>query len=186
MPPSPRFRFPLPSAPRRALLAGLVISSLTCTACTGGTVPATAPATAPAASLPINLPPGVPAIHFDSVDMTLRGKKFAMEVAESDPQIERGLMYRPSMPANHGMLFVFNTPQDVGFWMKNTQIPLDIVFIDPQQKVIEIHNRKPFDETGMGPSRPALWVIELNAGTARQIGLQPGDTVSIPAKYLKR
>ena len=146
-------------------------------ACTGDTATAPAkPATAPAATAPV---------AFDSTAMTLKGKAFTMEVAESDAQSERGLMYRDFMPDDHGMLFVMPSADTWGFWMHNTRIPLDIIFLDRAGKVLEIHNRAAFDETSRGPTYPAQYVIELNLGTAQKIGLRKGDIVEIPKKYLK-
>jgi hypothetical protein len=117
--------------------------------------------------------------------MTLKDKAFTMEVAQTDAQCERGLMYRDSMPADHGMLFVMPYADTWAFWMHNTRIPLDIIFIDRAGKVLDIHNRAAFDETSRGPTYPAQYVIELNLGTAQKIGLRKGDTVEIPKKYLK-
>jgi uncharacterized membrane protein (UPF0127 family) len=94
-------------------------------------------------------------------------------------------MFRKEMAGDHGMLFVFQTPEKVSFWMHNTLIPLDIIFLDGSGKVVDIHTRKALDETGMAPRSPALFVIELNAGAAKEVGLTVGDEVSLPEKYLK-
>jgi uncharacterized membrane protein (UPF0127 family) len=69
--------------------------------------------------------------------------------------------------------------------MKNTLIPLDIIFLNARGTVVDIHHRKPLDETGMGPERPALYVIELNAGVTDAIGLKIGDHISLPENVLK-
>ena len=84
-------------------------------------------------------------------------------------------MNRTTMPADHGMLFIFDKPDTYSFWMKNTLIPLDIIFLDSTGKVLR-HRPPgtPLDETGHGPSTPALYVIELNVGIADAIGLKTG------------
>lgn len=147
-------------------------------ACTAGT--STAPAKPATASAPATQP-----ITFDTTAMTLKGKAFTMEVAVSDAQSERGLMYRDSLPADHGMLFVMPYVDTWAFWMHNTRIPLDIIFVDRAGKVLEIHNRAAMDDTSRGPTSPAQYVIELNLGAAQKIGLVKGDSVEIPKKYVK-
>src|ERR1019366_10498162 len=99
---------------------------------------------------------------------------------------ERGLMNRDSMPADHGMVFVFDTLDKYGFWMKNTKIALDLVFLDASGKVVEIDLLKPGDETNVICQHDSLYALELNAGTAKSLGLKTGDAVALPEKVLKR
>jgi uncharacterized membrane protein (UPF0127 family) len=113
--------------------------------------------------------------------VTIKNKPFQLELALTEDQHQRGLMYRASMPADHGMLFVFDKPDTYSFWMHNTLIPLDIIFLDPSGKVVDIHTRQSKDDTGIPPRDPALYVIELNAGTAKSLGLTVGDTIELPA-----
>ncbi len=182
-------------SPPPTTFAGLLLL-ISLAACSGGAstvyVPATAPsaaapattgpsATAAADVGPLNLPP----MHFDSTDMTIKGKPFKIEIADNDARQERGLMNRTTMPPDHGMLFVFDKADKYSFWMKNTLIPLDIIFLDSTGKVLLVDRRAPLDEKGHGPTTPALYVIELNVGIADAIGLKPGDSVALPAKYLK-
>lgn len=160
-----------------------------CTADTSATAPtpatrAAAPAPAPAAAAPADQDKPTP-MAFDSDKMTIKGKEFGIEIAASEAQIERGLMFRDSMAPDHGMLFTMPNEDRWSFWMKNTRIPLDIIYLDKNGRVVDIHQRRPFDETGMTPRQPALFVIELNLGMAQKIGLQRGDVVEIPKKYLK-
>ena len=89
-------------------------------------------------------------------------------------------MYRNSMADDHGMLFVMDSESDWSFWMKNTRIPLDIIYLDKNGKVVDITHRRPFDETGVSPRLPALYIIELNVSMAEKIGLARNDAVEIP------
>ena len=163
-----------------ALIIALLLTCAAIWTCVADTT--TAPSTNPATK---KLEPPDD-MHFDSTTLDLKGKPFTIEIANSDARTQRGLMYRKSMPADHGMLFIFDEPAKLSFWMKNTQIPLDIIFLDKNCKVLEVQARKPLDETGGGPDAPAQYVIELNVGRAGEIGLKPGDVVAIPEKYLKR
>lgn len=169
------------AAAMKLLAAGLTLS-LIATACAGDNS-STAPATQAAASQPAATTPAP--MHFDATTMTIKGKKFSVELALSDAQTERGLMYRRSMDGDHGMLFVFDHPQGLQFWMQNTWIPLDIVFLDSTGTVVDIEKRKPMDTDAQGPKTPTQYVIELNAGTADKIGLQKGDHVDLPKESLK-
>jgi uncharacterized protein len=183
---------PPPHEPRAAspfapLIVGLLLLTLP-SACTADTStapkpPSTAKSTAPATAT--STAPATQPITFDTTTMTLKGKTFTLEVAQTTPQTERGLMYRDSMPEDHGMLFVMPSADTWSFWMHNTRIPLDIIFIDRRGKVVDIHNRAPMNDTGLGPPSPVQYIIELNLGMAQKIGLRKGDTVEIPPKYLK-
>jgi uncharacterized protein len=153
--------------------------------CTTGTEAATAPTTATASAPATTTEPATKPVAFETTPVTLKGKAFAMEVAQSTEQTQRGLMYRDSMAEDHGMLFVMPRLDTWEFWMHNTRIPLDIIFIDRSGQIVEIHQRKAMDDTSMGPARPVQYVIELNMGTAQKIGLRRGDTVEIPKKYLQ-
>ena len=121
-------------------------------------------------------------MHFDSTTMTLKGKTFTIEIADTDAKTQRGLMNRDSMADDHGMLFIFPQPDHLEFYMKNTRFPLDIVFLDANRRVVAIEQRAPFDETSHGPAVPTQFVIELNLGTAKNIGLVRGDVVELPVK----
>ncbi|EGD59950.1 hypothetical protein Y88_2390 [Novosphingobium nitrogenifigens DSM 19370] len=112
--------------------------------------------------------------------VTKRGAHvFQVEVAASPLEQERGLMWRNAMGADEGMIFPFSPPRRTAFWMKNTVIGLDIVFIGPDHKVLNIAAKAvPYDETPLPSAGQAAGVLELNAGRAAQIGLAPGDTVT--------
>lgn len=121
----------------------------------------------------------------DRVKIALGKTTLTLELADTPAKHELGLMNRASMAADDGMLFVFDTPGYYAFWMKNTLIGLDIIYLDAAGTVVDIHTRKPFDETGIPPAAPAQFVIELNAHRAAAIGLARGSKVAIPEKYLK-
>jgi uncharacterized membrane protein (UPF0127 family) len=113
---------------------------------------------------------------------TSAGKQhFAIEEAKTSQQMMQGLMYRRSMAADAGMLFEYDHPQPVAFWMKNTLIPLDMLFIAADGTVLEIHERAvPLSLDPIGTDRPVLGVLELNGGTVSRLGIERGDRVDHP------
>lgn len=103
---------------------------------------------------------------------------FRVEIADTPKTRMRGLMFRKSMPQDQGMLFDFKSEEPVSMWMKNTHIPLDMVFVARDGRVASIAaDTEPFSEKIISSGEPALAVIELNAGAARRISLAPGDMV---------
>lgn len=103
---------------------------------------------------------------------------FRVEVADSEMEREYGLMCRRSLAPDRGMLFLFSRSEPQMFWMRNTLIPLDIVYIGENGRVVSIsRNVQPLDESGAPSAGPAKFVLELAAGRAAQIGLLPGDRV---------
>ncbi len=102
-----------------------------------------------------------------------------IEIAASDFETQTGLMYRESMESNQGMLFVFPDVAVHSFYMKNTQIPLDIIYIDEDLKIASFQkNAKPFDETGLTSQVPIKYVLEVNAGLSDQWELEVGDRIA--------
>jgi uncharacterized membrane protein (UPF0127 family) len=103
---------------------------------------------------------------------------FQVEVMRKPEDLARGLMFRRTMAANRGMLFDFGEVKPVAMWMRNTYLPLDMVFIDQHGVVANVaENTEPLSEANIVSVRPVLSVLEVNAGTARRIGLKPGDRV---------
>ncbi|MBI1980786.1 MAG: DUF192 domain-containing protein [Methylocystis sp.] len=103
---------------------------------------------------------------------------FKVEIADTPETRARGLMFRKSMPADQGMLFDFLSEGPVSMWMKNTYIPLDMVFIRRDGRVVGVAaDAQPFSERIISSPEPAYAVLELNAGAARRISLAPGDQV---------
>ena len=102
-----------------------------------------------------------------------------VEVVDTLEKQERGLMFRQSMPENEGMLFVYREPQEMSFWMRNTFIPLDIVFVGTDGIILNIHQARPLDESVLYRSAGAAkYVIETNQGWFSRHGIRPGDRVT--------
>jgi uncharacterized membrane protein (UPF0127 family) len=113
----------------------------------------------------------------------LHGKRFSIEIAETEAEHEHGLMERTHMAADHGMLFVFQDDQPRAFWMKNTRIPLDMLFFDADKHLVSVKHDAPPCTTDPCPvyssGAPARYVLELNAGQASKLGLTTGDVIQI-------
>jgi uncharacterized protein len=103
---------------------------------------------------------------------------FVVELATSDAEHQRGLMLRDGLPAGHGMLFVFGHARPLSFWMRGVRIPLDIIFIRANGRILRIaENAKPLSETSIPSGGPAIAVLEVAGGTAHKLGITTGDTV---------
>ncbi|MFM7445829.1 MAG: DUF192 domain-containing protein, partial [Tabrizicola sp.] len=103
-------------------------------------------------------------------------------VADEAEERSRGLMFREAMPLNEGMLFVYDAPRRVGFWMKNTLIPLDMVFADASGTVTRVHpNAVPGDLTPIDGGEGVQYVLEINGGLAAKLGIAPGAVMRHPA-----
>ncbi|MFN4113163.1 MAG: DUF192 domain-containing protein [Sphingomonadaceae bacterium] len=103
---------------------------------------------------------------------------FTVELAETLPQQQRGLMFRTELGPDEGMIFPYRYPQILGFWMKNTPLPLDIIFIDEDRRIINIAARTtPYSLDSVYSERPAIAVLELIGGRAEELGIRPGDKV---------
>jgi uncharacterized membrane protein (UPF0127 family) len=113
------------------------------------------------------------------VPLTIRSKNkvhhFTVEVAATAEQQERGLMFRNSLADNHGMIFPYEPPQKVSFWMENTWIPLDIIFIGVGGKIVRITNAEAMDLTPLPSGAPVTGVLEIRAGRAAELGIKEGD-----------
>jgi uncharacterized protein len=121
-----------------------------------------------------------------TVDVRLGSRTYRLWVAATENTRRYGLMKRESMPADRGMIFVFRTQQPLTFWMKDTLIPLDILYLNAQGKVVSIHRMLPNDKDAFGeyvttPSdAPSKYAIELNAGQAAASGVKVGDQIDLP------
>jgi uncharacterized membrane protein (UPF0127 family) len=113
----------------------------------------------------------------------LKGKRFTVEVAESQEKQALGLMFRETMPDDHGMVFIFPAEGMRSFWMKNTKIPLDIFYFDEDLKLVNVSENTPPCRSSRCPgypsTGPAKYVLELNAGKAAELGARPGDELKL-------
>jgi uncharacterized membrane protein (UPF0127 family) len=104
--------------------------------------------------------------------------KFDIEIAKTDYETQRGLMDRYTMKSNQGMLFIFTNTQPRSFYMKNTYIPLDIIYLDSDGKIVSfLENAKPLDETSIPSQVPAKYVFEINGGMVQSLNLEIGDKI---------
>lgn len=107
---------------------------------------------------------------------------FTIEVADDPNERAQGLMHRESMPTTHGMLFVFDAPQRASFWMKNTLIPLDMIFVQSDGTVSHVHhNAIPHDTTPIDGGTGVYAVLEVNGGLAKRFGIAEGSELQHPA-----
>jgi uncharacterized protein len=152
----------LASLRRFGLPAALVLAAVIACLCWAGWVPANA---AGEATIEIISKSGVHA--------------FSVELATSGPELERGLMYRKELPEGRGMLFDFEREAPVSFWMHNTYIPLDMIFIRADGSILRIaENAEPLSDRLIPSGGPVRAVLEVIGGTARKLGIAPGDRVA--------
>ena len=148
---------------------GFVLSSKQCTAQNEPTVP-------------LKIPPPVQVAN-EKEQLSIRtqnGKElpFTVELAITPAQQSQGLMYRTEMAEDAGMLFIFNTVRPLSFWMKNTLIPLDMLFLGADGTILHIHrNAIPEDTTGVPSKFPSKAVLELGGGIADKMSIKEGDVV---------
>lgn len=107
---------------------------------------------------------------------------FSVEVADTAEERAQGLMFRDAMATGAGMIFVYPEPGPVAFWMKNTRIPLDMIFADENGQILRVHdNAVPGDLTPIDGGDGVLVVLEINGGLAGRLGIEPGDVMRHPA-----
>ena len=171
-------------------LALLVVSASAAVSMAGSgcsrTPPEPAPPAIPAAASPPTCPadpepdmkwPNAVVAFPDSPDKL----RVDVELALNEHDIQRGLMYRRSMPEMRGMLFKLDERRDHTFWMHNTCIPLDIMFVDEDGLIVGIvESAKPLDDTSRSVGCSSTHVLEVNAGWARKHGVAPGQRLGIP------
>lgn len=115
-----------------------------------------------------------------AVETAAGERSFSIEVADEPEKRRRGLMFRRSMRDDHGMLFVFEESEYLGFWMKNTPMPLDLLFIGEDGKIRAIEKGESFSSDSIAPPVRAKFVLELKQGTAEKSGIAIGDLVRHP------
>jgi uncharacterized protein len=121
------------------------------------------------------------AAEIQTLEIATRGgvHAFSVEIATNDAERQKGLMFRKELPEGRGMLFDFGHDQDVSMWMKNTYIPLDMLFIQSDGRISHIaENTEPLSERIISSGGPVRAVLEVTGGTARKLGIAPGDRVA--------
>jgi len=119
------------------------------------------------------------AINLSYADLLVGNDTLHVEVAETFYERAHGLMYRTYLDPDSGMLFVFETPDTLSFWMYNTLIPLDIAFLDSNFVIVDIKHGVPLDTTPIKSTKPCLYALEVNLGYFKKRGIKEGDTVKI-------
>ncbi len=109
------------------------------------------------------------------------GQVVQMQVAILAHELQQGLMFRNSMGADEGMIFLYDRPQQMSFWMRNTELPLDIGYFDSDGKLKEVYNMLPHDERPIQSLGLRQFALEMNQGWFRAHGLKPGDEIDMVA-----
>lgn len=128
--------------------------------------------------------PAAAACRDDQVELRWPGgqARFSIEVADTEATRSRGLMFRETMPRSAGMLFVYDSPRRATFWMKNTLIPLDMIFADSAGRVTRVHaNAQPQDLTTIDGGENVKLVLEINGGLAARLGISEGAEMRHPS-----
>ena len=128
-----------------------------------------------------------PVFHYDADIFIVRKQdtvaRFRTEFADNEAKRETGLMYRRSMKDNQSMWFIFPDEQIRYFYMKNTYIPLDIIYFDKNKKIVSVaKNARPLDETSLPSDKPAQYVLEIKGGLFDKLGLKKGDSAIVVKK----
>lgn len=153
---------------RTPVLAALMLGALLAASACRAEAPSPAPVSAPA---PV-------ALETVTIDTDRGPAVFTVEIADDEAERQRGLMYRTSLAPDAGMLFIWNKAAPRAFWMRNTYIPLDIIYIGADGRIVSIAAMtEPFNETPVPSDGPALGVLEIAGGRAGQLGIAVGDRV---------
>lgn len=161
-------KFQLPKLQMFGALA-LVLAACSPHAADGKTAAAATAATHPVSGLQV-IPVSVRAGH--------KRLTFRSEVARTREEQSRGLMFRTAMGDGEGMIFLFDAPRNSAFWMKNTVIPLDIIFIGTDNRILNVAaNAVPYSEQALPSAGVAKAVLEINGGRAAKLGIKAGDRV---------
>lgn len=163
------------SARRSLILAATILATgLGATACSARE------AAGPASSVDINTPHETLSSFATEplIIDTSRGRlEYRVEIADDEAERQHGLMYRTKMPDMHGMLFIFSRAREQAFWMRNTYMPLDIIYIGADGRIVSIVHGRPFDDTPLPSGAPAIGVLEIYGGKAAEQGIAVGDRI---------
>ena len=114
------------------------------------------------------------------IDTAQGDRVFTVEIADDNAERSRGLMFRQNLPEMRGMLFVFENTRRVAFWMKNTPLPLDLIFVGEDGRVLTVGRGEPFSEAPIAPTGPVRFVLEVHQGTSGALGISAGDRLRHP------
>ena len=123
-------------------------------------------------------PPAVPGAQLPVDWLTVSGHRITVELASDPDERARGLMFRQSLPPDHGMLFVFPRDDVQAFWMRNTTIPLSIAYADGRGRIVRIADLEPLDERPVTSIAPARYALEMNRGWFAAHGVATGDRIT--------
>jgi len=112
----------------------------------------------------------------DKIKLEIEGKELTVEVACDDLSRETGLMFRESLPESAGMIFVYDKAHKLSFWMRNTEVPLSIAFLDDTGKILQIEDMQPHDESRTVSMYQVRYALEVNQGWFERNGIGVGDT----------
>ncbi len=123
-------------------------------------------------------PPAVPGAQLPVDWLTVGGHRITVELARQPAEQSRGLMFRDSLPPDHGMLFLFPVEEVQAFWMRNTKIPLSLAYADASGKIVRIADLEPFDERPVTSVAPARYALEMNRGWFAAHDVVTGDRIT--------
>jgi len=123
-------------------------------------------------------PPAVPGAELPVDWLTVGGHQITVELARRPAERSRGLMFRQSLPPDHGMLFLFPRDDVQAFWMRNTTIPLSIAYADARGRIVRIADLEPLDERPVASVGPARYALEMNRGWFAAHGVAAGDRIT--------
>ena len=115
-------------------------------------------------------------------EIIINGETFYVEIARTEAERARGLMYRKTLNERQGMLFVFELEQPLSFWMSNTYLPLSLAFLSNSGEILEIVDMQPLSRTTVQSRFPSKYALELLQGSFRQVGAKVGDYIILPAR----
>ena len=137
------------------------------------------PPSAPTPAPPANPVTGPAQPRLETIKLYLGAAELTVEIADENRERQAGMMHRTTMPENEGMLFVFSYPNQRGFWMENTTVPLSIAYIDPAGRVIEIHDLHPLNAQPVeSRSARVQYALEVNQGWFAKNGIKPGTVLA--------
>jgi hypothetical protein len=119
----------------------------------------------------------------ERITLSIKGVPFSVQVARSDAERERGLMFRKSLGVREGMLFVFDYDEHLTFWMRNTELPLTVGFLTSEGKILEIKDMTPFSLDTVRSRFSCRYALELSQGAFRDIGASEGDIAQFPIGF---